>query len=121
MYFASPDVIKEGSTRLHKDATSAVNLLLYNLKSDNLRGGADWIVFTAEDTPKLIEFLRKRLGREVGDADPTQGGRVFIDDTLLQELRNVGIKPFCIHQEEADAVFIPAGCPHQVSSRPYNS
>ena len=118
MYCASPDINETGSTRLHKDATAAVNILAYVCpRSGDTLGrphGATWLVFSAADTPQVQAFLRRRLDYDDG-TDPTQFQRVFIDEAMLVDMKHLGLKPFTIQQHEHDAVFIPAGCPHQVS------
>lgn len=118
MYFATPDVAREGSTKLHKDVTSAVNLMVYchdkHNKAPSDVCGAEWLIFHHEDASKLSEYLRSRQEGAGENTDLCHGNRIFIDDDMLLELGKLGIKPFHITQAVGQAVFIPAGCPHQV-------
>lgn len=117
MYFASPDFKKEGSTKLHKDVTSAINIMLYaHGKSPTLDKGAEWLVFAREDGPRLCEFLRSEPNSRLdGDSNPCISHQVFIDANKLVQLEKIGIRPFRITQLPGQAVVIPAGCAHQVS------
>lgn len=55
MYIATRDEKNMGSTRLHMDVTSAVNLMLHTIPSSE---GARWDIFLGADTDKLREYLR---------------------------------------------------------------
>lgn len=119
MYCATRDVFNQGSTKLHLDATSAVNLLVYGTSNaDGTCQGATWLIFTREDAPKLSDWLRTKL-KHLSHSDPVHNQRVFVTDDYLQELRVLNIVPFRIVQRPGDAVFIPVGCPHQVSISRY--
>ena len=114
MYFATPDRNSRGSTRLHKDYTSAMNLMVYC--HDPRAGqatGATWTIFAREDAPALRKFLSDIHGNDERDLCHAQ--RVFVNTDMLLQLSKIGIKPFVVNQQPGQVVFIPAGCPHQVS------
>lgn len=119
MYFATFDVQQQGSTRLHKDGTAAVNLMVWSHRQASTNSdGAEWLIFAKEDAAKLAHALRvlspASLGDSIADTDPCHGHRIFVDNDLLAKLATWDIKPFRIMQRPGQAVFIPAGCPHQV-------
>lgn len=113
MYIATKDVTRIGSTRLHLDVTSAINLLVYTSGGDT--PGALWHIFLADDLGTLRGYLRSRPGR-TRDDDPIHAQNVYLTPPMLDELRELGVRPFMVHQRLGDAVFIPAGCAHQVST-----
>ncbi|KAI0755727.1 hypothetical protein C8Q74DRAFT_1305164 [Fomes fomentarius] len=119
-YLATRDLYSTGSTPLHKDITSAVNIMVYSSPSleapsdDN--DGAEWLIFLAEDTQKLCEYAKEHF-EWARDVDPIHAQKIFITSTMIQELAVRGVRPFIIRQRVGEAVFIPAGCPHQVSNR----
>ncbi|KAI0370427.1 hypothetical protein BV20DRAFT_1035907 [Pilatotrama ljubarskyi] len=100
MYIATRDLDEVGSTALHLDVTNAVNILMYTASEDSRKAGALWHIFLASDVDKLRGYLRSVTGSPI-DKDP--------------ELAEQGVRPFVIEQHRGEAIFIPAGCPHQVS------
>src|SRR5882762_1366788 len=104
-----------GSTRLHLDLTDAVNILIWaaNLVDGN-PGYAIWHIFAAADLPSLRLFLIKE-GVFKGRGDPVHSQTICMTPALLQRLSDkYGIRPYIIHQYVGQAVYIPAGCAHQV-------
>lgn len=106
-----------GSTRLHMDIADAVNVLL---KSSSLPNGepgcAAWDIYKAEDADKLRAFLNEKYF-DITVVDPIHAQRYFLNSELRKELyEKTGVYSFRIYQHPGEAVFIPAGCAHQVSN-----
>lgn len=110
----------KGTTRLHMDMADAVNLMVYACnKPDGSPGEAVWDIFRAEDSEKIREFLRAR-GKSTSDTpynitDTIHSQQFYIDSAMRQQLHDeFGVKSWRIYQKPGEAVFIPAGCAHQV-------
>ena len=80
------------------------------------RGGAAvWDIFPAEATETIRQFLHESTNS--GIDDPVLRQKFYISTPNLQKLREqYHIIPWRIYQNPGDAVFIPAGCAHQVST-----
>ncbi|KAK7471132.1 hypothetical protein VKT23_002545 [Stygiomarasmius scandens] len=129
---SSCDIGSMGSTRLHMDMADAVNIMTYAAKTkEGFDGCAAWDLFKAEDSDKIRTFV-KRKGKTgaVGGADknagngapgsnqymdPIHGQQIYLDEALRKELwEEEGVKSYRVYQRPGEAVFIPAGCAHQV-------
>ncbi|CAN2388400.1 formaldehyde biosynthetic process [Pristimantis euphronides] len=81
--------------------------------------GALWHIYAAKDTEKIRQFLKK-LAEEQGqenaaDHDPIHDQSWYLDSILRKRLlQEHGVQGWAIVQFLGDAVFIPAGAPHQV-------
>ncbi|KAM4746881.1 lysine-specific demethylase 3B isoform 2-T2 [Rhinophrynus dorsalis] len=81
--------------------------------------GALWHIYAAKDAEKIRELLRK-VGEEQGqenppDHDPIHDQSWYLDQALRKRLYDdYGVQGWAIVQFLGDAVFIPAGAPHQV-------
>nr|VWO97863.1 Zn(2)-C6 fungal-type domain-containing protein [Ganoderma boninense] len=117
MYVATRDLHDQGSTPLHVDVTSAINLLVH-VEPDDVEEpsevGATWEIFRAVDAPLIRAYLRRK-GHP--STDPIHAQDTYLTEDMLLELAQEHVKPFRISQALGEAVFIPAGCPHQVSNR----
>jgi len=83
------------------------------------KAGALWHIFRREDVTTLATFLKSRAkGKGDREEDHTILDHSFyIDEQMLGKLaEEYKVVPHTIYQEEGDAVFIPAGCPHQVKN-----
>jgi len=100
-----------GSTRLHCDLCDAVNLMVYSSPPE---GTALWHIFKVCDVNKIRIYIQDAFNHLQQD-DPIHSQRYYLGPTKLEELKAMhGVVPFVIHQRVGEAVFIPAGCPHQV-------
>jgi [histone H3]-dimethyl-L-lysine9 demethylase len=116
VYFAlaaKQDDGHHGSTRLHCDLTDAINVCVFaSPQSDGSPGGARWDIFSPDDTARLRTVLRVHGDPE----DPILAQNTYLGPSALRKLESQhGIKASTFIQREGDAVFIPAGCAHQVS------
>lgn len=114
MYIATKDLDESGSTPLHLDATSAVNLLVYSSANDPQAAGAEWHIFRPEDSPAIRAYLRSKNLNNGGDEDPIHARKTYLTRAMRLELAARKVIPYEIHQKLGEAVFIPAGCAHQV-------
>jgi hypothetical protein len=111
--------LRHGSTRLHLDVTGAVNIMLYAADQlDGSPGGALWHIFGPEATPILRQFMREEAaGATEEPGDPIHNQSTYLTPSLLETLsQRYGLHPYTISQHPGDAVYIPAGCAHQVCS-----
>ncbi|CEH12764.1 Putative transcription factor 5qNCA, contains JmjC domain [Ceraceosorus bombacis] len=119
MYCAWPGDLTtggKGSTLLHMDMADAVNIMLYAAPSaDGVPQGAAWDLFRAEDSDALRSFIRQRFPEQCTAQDPIHTQNFYLDESLLNELYDKHrVKPWRVYQRANEAVFIPAGCAHQV-------
>lgn len=104
----------KGSTRLHMDMADAVNVMLHaSPRQDGSPGCAVWDIYRAEDAKKIRHFLHEKFG--FSKTDPIHSQHHYLDSDLRKELfEREGVKGWRIYQKPGEAVFIPAGCAHQV-------
>lgn len=111
----------KGSTRLHMDMADALNIMTYAaLTPDRNPGTAVWDIYRAGDSDHIRQFLRKRFKGSF-QHDPIHSQQFYLDEVLRKELFDeTGVKSYRIYQKPGEAVFIPAGCAHQVRHCFYN-
>jgi lysine-specific demethylase 3 len=120
MYIALATTDEEGSkgsTRLHMDMADGVNIMVHaEPRADGSPGVAAWDLFRTEDADRLRRFLKRRFGAN-GQHDPILSQQYYLDASLRKELfDDYGIKSHRVYQRPGEAVFIPAGCAHQVAN-----
>lgn len=82
--------------------------------------GALWHIYHARDSDKIRDLLNK-VAIERGDKlephhDPIHDQAWYLDGPLRERLyKEYGVEGYAIIQCLGDAVFIPAGAPHQVN------
>ncbi|KAF5393641.1 hypothetical protein D9757_000422 [Collybiopsis confluens] len=105
----------KGSTRLHMDMADALNVMTYAADCpDGSPGCAVWDLFRAEDSVKLRAYLKEKFPNTL-PTDPIHGQQVYLDEDMRMELAEKwGVYSFRVYQRPGEAVFIPAGCAHQV-------
>lgn len=116
-FAAREDAGGMGSTRLHMDVADAINILLHASPGpDGKPGCAVWDLFRAEDADKIRQFLMEKFDKtQFKYQDPIHAQMFYLDSALRTELfEKYGVKSFRVYQYPGDAVFIPAGCAHQV-------
>lgn len=121
MYNALASSLAEGSkgtTRLHMDMADAVNIMTYTEHSpDGSPGCAAWDLFRACDSDKLRAFLRYKFPKQSAVTDPIHAQQYYLDEVLRKELYDqYGVMSYRVYQRPGEAVFIPAGCAHQVAN-----
>uniref|UniRef100_A0A1I8HL36 JmjC domain-containing protein n=1 Tax=Macrostomum lignano TaxID=282301 RepID=A0A1I8HL36_9PLAT len=93
--------------------------VLRSVTVDRRVPGALWQIFSPSDAPAIRRFLHRVLterGERLDpDSDPIHDQLAYLSSSLLEQLREEhGVRPFTIVQFLGDAIFIPAGAPHQV-------
>ncbi|OVA06274.1 zinc finger protein [Macleaya cordata] len=108
------------------DLNTTDESLQNNDTSKIARGGAVWDIFRRQDVPKLIEYLQKHSKEfrhinnlPVGSViHPIHDQTFFLNERHKKQLKEeFNIEPWTFEQYLGEAVFIPAGCPHQVRNR----
>ncbi|RKP37477.1 hypothetical protein BJ085DRAFT_10394, partial [Dimargaris cristalligena] len=121
-YASSDQPGSKGTTNLHLDMADAINLMVYSPPVDDPTGpdappaAAVWDIFPFEDLPKIRNFLRNRAQRlNISFDDPIHDQSIYLHTGLLAQLfEEEGVRPWRVLQNPGDAVFVPAGCAHQV-------
>ncbi|KAK4057520.1 hypothetical protein OIO90_001589 [Microbotryomycetes sp. JL221] len=109
----------------YDDLADAVNVMFWASPDDHGKPGtAAWDIFRAQDSAKIREFLYEKIAAKKGkpveevmatEDDPIHAQQFFLNSALREELLKAkGVKSWRIMQRPGQAVFIPAGCAHQV-------
>ncbi|KAK8521114.1 hypothetical protein V6N12_005028 [Hibiscus sabdariffa] len=97
-----------------------------NQCSENAHGGAVWDIFRREDVPMLIEYLWKHHKEFYHISNlpvksvihPIHDQTLYLSEKHKKQLKEeFDVEPWTFEQHVGEAVFIPAGCPHQVRNR----
>jgi [histone H3]-dimethyl-L-lysine9 demethylase len=84
-----------------------------DIVSTSRGGAAVWDIFPVTATNHLRAFLNSTSSSNIDD--PVMRQQFYIPTPQLQQLQEeYHITPWRIYQNPGDAVFIPAGCAHQV-------
>ncbi|XP_023643797.1 lysine-specific demethylase JMJ25 isoform X2 [Capsella rubella] len=114
---------EEHGTKDCSEMEEEMNLLKIPGTENGEKGSALWDIFRREDVAKLEEYLRKHCKefRHTYCCPVTKVYHPIHDQTcyLTEEHKRklkaeFGIEPWSFVQNLGEAVFIPAGCPHQV-------
>lgn len=105
-----------GTTRAHTDFADAVNVLNFASHGpDGSPGSAHWVIIPNSSMETLATYIREKKNVQHGAHNPIHPQMVFLTPADVEELREIyGVPVHSFDQYPGDAVFIPAGCPHQV-------
>ncbi|KAJ1663308.1 hypothetical protein IW140_005160 [Coemansia sp. RSA 1813] len=100
-----------GTTNLHCDAADAVNIMAYAAPlAEEAPAAAVWDIYPPEAAAAIRTFI----------GPPAKGDPIHNQETYLtcpdreRLYREYGVRCYRIYQNPGDAVFVPAGCAHQV-------
>ncbi|XP_047970080.1 uncharacterized protein LOC125213527 isoform X2 [Salvia hispanica] len=111
-------------TRIEPDTRDS-HLKSGKASTDVAHGAAVWDIFRRQDVPMLTEYLLKHQ-KEFFHNDnsvnfvvhPIHDQIFYLDEKHKRQLKEeFSIEPWTFEQHLGEAVFIPAGCPHQVRNR----
>ncbi|KAL8038169.1 hypothetical protein ABFX02_11G086800 [Erythranthe guttata] len=120
------DHIKQDRRELFCNANTddkETGITMQESESAFIQGGAIWDIFRRQDVPKLEEYLRKHhkefrhiYGCPVEQVvHPIHDQSLYLTSYHKAKLKEeFGVEPWTFVQNLGEAVFIPAGCPHQV-------
>ncbi|KAK4052687.1 hypothetical protein OIV83_001974 [Microbotryomycetes sp. JL201] len=107
------------------DLADAVNVMFWSSDNpDGTPGTAAWDIYRAQDSALIRKFLFELMAEQSGrpldqvmaaEDDPIHSQLFFLNSKLRERLlHSKGVKSWRILQRPGQAVFIPAGCAHQV-------
>ncbi|KAI8841032.1 hypothetical protein BJ741DRAFT_595089 [Chytriomyces cf. hyalinus JEL632] len=112
-----------GTTPIHLDMADAVNVMMFastvnadpnQPASNSDRPAAVWDIYARKDLECLRKFLRAEFDVDASQ-DPVHDQFYYIDEARREKLFvEHGVRGWRIFQNVGDAVFVPAGCAHQV-------
>lgn len=88
-------------------------------RDENKLAGAIWHIYDPQDARSIRALLTdysKSNGKPPGqNSDPIHDQTFYLDSQMRKDLlEKYDVEGYCVIQLEGDAVFIPAGAPHQV-------
>ncbi|KXN67928.1 hypothetical protein CONCODRAFT_25856, partial [Conidiobolus coronatus NRRL 28638] len=85
---------------------------------ENTKCAALWHLFDYKDIPNIRQYLAKwaKTNRKQNDFnDYIHDQKIYLTEPMLEELyEKYNVRAYQVYQNPGDAVFIPAGCAHQV-------
>lgn len=119
LYVAEATVFDDehsGSTILHMDITDTVNIMMWSAEDDTESSGvAIWHIFPPQSSDRIRQFLWEGDNFSTEQGDPIHLQSLSLTPKLLLRLAvEHRVHPYIIYQKPGEAVFIPAGCAHQV-------
>ncbi|KYM98212.1 Lysine-specific demethylase 3B [Cyphomyrmex costatus] len=126
VYVGMPkDVNSEESLKARTEAMKAIDeagcdiLTRRRARDEKEKPGALWHIYAARDADKIRDLLNavalERGARLEPHHDPIHDQSCYLDGPLRERLyREYGVEGYAILQCLGDAVFVPAGAPHQV-------
>lgn len=98
----------------------------HDLDGTTVYSGAVWDIFRREDVPQILEYLKKHHQEfhhinklpVKSVVHPIHDQIFYLSENHKKQLKEeFGVEPWTFEQHLGEAVFIPAGCPHQVRNR----
>ncbi|KAI8339209.1 hypothetical protein BC941DRAFT_422442 [Chlamydoabsidia padenii] len=95
----------------------------YGVSATPGKAAAVWDIFAFDDLPVLRQFVAKLQDERqqldqlppANKVDPIHGQWIYLNEALLNRLDvEHGVKSWRLYQNPGDAIYIPAGCAHQV-------
>ena len=97
------------------DITDAVNVMTWS--ANPKEPGALWDIFAADCTEALKQFIQAEYGL-VESKDPIHEQEFYLSDEMINRVVDqYHVRRWRVEQRVGDAIFIPAGCAHQVRQR----
>ncbi|KAJ4850805.1 hypothetical protein Tsubulata_009800 [Turnera subulata] len=106
--------------------SNSIDSLEENQATKPVYGGAVWDIFRRQDVPKLIEYLKRHQKefRHISNLPvnsvihPIHDQTFYLTEKHKRQLKaELNVEPWTFEQHLGEAVFVPAGCPHQVRNR----
>lgn len=96
------------------DMADAVNIMTFASKDQGRVGLAAWDIYPSNDSAIIRKFLREECDYQ-DTVDPIHSQNIYLTTDLRRKLHEMyGVKGWRIYQQPGEAIFIPAGCCHQV-------
>ncbi|KAJ1822829.1 hypothetical protein LPJ56_000518 [Coemansia sp. RSA 2599] len=106
-----------GTTNLHCDMADAVNIMAYAAGNRADQAAAVWDIFPDKNMPFVRQFLRDHTATGRRAEDVVHDQNTYLTQELRDRMYRLGetrASAYRVHQYPGDAVFVPAGCAHQV-------